>query len=104
MASLPVGFHPDARADALHAYDGYRNRSDEAAAAFLLELENASSAIKSSPEIWTPYLHGTRCYLMKRFPYIIVYRFGDEEIEILAVAHGSRKPGFWTDRVKTGRD
>ncbi|WP_417738002.1 type II toxin-antitoxin system RelE/ParE family toxin [Rosistilla oblonga] len=38
---------------------------------------------------------------MKRFPYVIVYRVATDRIEILAVAHGRRKPGFWKERLET---
>jgi hypothetical protein len=31
---------------------------------------------------------------MKRYPYLVVYRASDERIEIIAVAHGRRRPAF----------
>jgi toxin ParE1/3/4 len=45
------------------------------------------------------YLHGTRAYLLRRFPYIVAYRIAEHRVEVLAVAHGHRKPGYWSDRV-----
>jgi toxin ParE1/3/4 len=100
MASLPLFVHPDARFDALEAYDWYSQRSQQAAEAFQEELRAAGRAIERSPERWTCYLFGTRRYLMKRFPFVIVYRVGNERIEIIAVAHGRRRPGYWRNRVK----
>lgn len=36
---------------------------------------------------------------MGRFPYAIVYReVSEEEVEIVAVAHLKRRPGYWTGR------
>lgn len=71
-----------------------------AADAFQAELERAGEAIRRSPFLWTNYLFGTRRYLLKRFPYLLVYRVVDERIEIIAVAHGRRRPGFWRHRLK----
>ncbi len=38
----------------------------------------------------------------RRFPYILVYRLAEHRIEIIAVAHGRRRPGFWKRRLKSG--
>jgi hypothetical protein len=37
--------------------------------------------------------------VLRRFPYLIVFREGMEGIEIVAVAHGRRRPGYWRDRA-----
>ena len=99
MAELPLEFHPDARWDAIEAYDWYAERSQQAAEAFQRELQDAGSAIQRFPLRWATYLFGTRRYLMKRFPFVVVYRIAPERIEILAVAHGRRKPGYWKERL-----
>ena len=99
MARLPLEFHPDARTDAFEAYDWYAERSLEAADAFQEELQDARRAIQHSPERWANYLLGTRRYLMKRFPFAIVYRLVADRIEIVAVAHGRRKPAYWKERL-----
>ena len=95
MTSWPMEFHPDARIDAIEAYDWYAKRSREAADLFQEEFQDAGRAIRQSPERWAKYLLGTRRYLMKRFPFAIVYRVAADRIEIVAVAHGKRKPGYW---------
>ncbi len=99
MASLPLFVHPDARIDALEAYDWYSQHSQKTADAFQEEFRDAGRAIEHSPELWARYLFGTRRYLMKRFPFVIVYRVAPERIEIVAVAHGRRKPGYWERRL-----
>ena len=100
MASLPLFLHPDARMDALDAYDWYCQRSQQAANAFQEELREGGRAIEHSPELWPRYLSGTRRSVMKRFPFVVVYRVTRERIEIVAVAHGRRKPGYWKRRLK----
>jgi toxin ParE1/3/4 len=101
MAKLPLQFHSGARMDAFEAFDWYAKRSQNAADAFQEELENAGKSIQHSPERCAPYLFGTRRYLMKRFPYVVVYRIAASRIEILAVAHGRRRPGYWRHRLKS---
>jgi len=100
MARLPLDFHPEARLEADAAFDYYRERSRRAAEAFYLELDNAGIAIQKTPYSWEEYLAGTRRYLLKRFPYVIVYRVTEHRIEVVAVAHGHRKPGYWADRLR----
>ena len=100
MALLPIEFHPEAIAEAHEAREWYAERSEAAAARFMDELDVAIDAIQRSPERMAKYLHGTQRYLLKRFPYILVFRITDELIEVIAVAHGRRRPGYWRRRAK----
>lgn len=99
MANLPLEFHPDARIEVLEAYDWYAERSQDAADAFQEELQEAGRAIQRAPERWATYLFGTRRFLLKRYPFVVVYRVGANRIEIVAVAHGRRTPGYWKERL-----
>jgi plasmid stabilization system protein ParE len=36
--------------------------------------------------------------LVRRFPYVVVYRQIAARVQIVAVAHGKRKPGYWKRR------
>ncbi len=99
MANLPLFVHPDARIDALETYDWYAQRSQQVADAFQEEFRDAGRAIEHSPELWADYLFGTRRFMMKRFPFVIVYRVTPKRIEIVAVAHARRKPGYWRRRL-----
>jgi plasmid stabilization system protein ParE len=40
-----------------------------------------------------------RRLLVPRFPYGLLYRVEDERIFIVAVAHFSRRPGYWRSRI-----
>jgi plasmid stabilization system protein ParE len=77
----------------------YAERSATAAAAFSEELDAAESAIAQLPEAWPRFDHGTHRYLLRRFPFSIVYRVEPRRILIVAVAHASRRPGYWKPRV-----
>ena len=99
MAKLPIDYHPEARIEADEAFDWYLDRSCAAAERFQRELETAQTAIQNAPEAWAEYLHGTRHYLLKRYPYVVVYRVTENRIAVIAIAHGRRKPGYWVDRL-----
>ena len=100
MSFPSVEFHPEAEDEIVSAFEWYAERSETAAATFVSHLEDAMDLVVESPRRWASYLHGTRRFIMKRFPFLIVYRIkSDEMIQIVAVAHGNRKPGYWRDRV-----
>jgi plasmid stabilization system protein ParE len=99
MDPRPIELHPEAIAEARDAREWYAERNSAAADAFMAELDIAIDQICDSPDRWAPYLHGTRRYLLKRFPYLVVYRTGADKIQVIAVAHGKRKPGYWRDRI-----
>ena len=98
MAAPSVRLHPDAIAEAKAAYEWYAERNLSAANAFISDLGHAISQIQSRPERWTIHLGGTRKFLLRRFPYAVVYRVGRSTIQIIAVAHGRRRPGYWRSR------
>ena len=98
MAAPNVRLHHDAIAEAKAAYDWYAKRNPTAANAFISELDNAISQIQTGPERWTMHLHGTRKFLLRRFPYSVVYRITKSAIQVIAVAHGRRRPGYWKSR------
>jgi hypothetical protein len=37
--------------------------------------------------------------VLRKFPYLIVYRQAEEGIEIVALVHGRRRPGYWRERI-----
>jgi toxin ParE1/3/4 len=36
--------------------------------------------------------------VLQRFPYVVFYREVDDRVEVIAVAHGAREPGYWRNR------
>ncbi len=101
MDQRAIELHPKAIAEARDAREWYEERSAAAAGAFMAELDLAIDSICEFPDRWARYLHGTRRYLMKRFPYLAVYRATADKLQVIAVAHGKRKPGYWRYRLKT---
>lgn len=65
---------------------------------FLLQVDAGINFINRNPEIHPIEYKETRRHLIKRFPYKIIYLVEEEEIIILAVIHGKRRP----DLIKKG--
>jgi plasmid stabilization system protein ParE len=99
MKSLPVDVHPEAVAEAQAATQWYRERSPSAADAFLAELDRAIEKIAENPRIWPRYVASTQRFLLKRFPFSVVFRLTPNSVEVVAIAHGRRKPGYWKGRL-----
>jgi toxin ParE1/3/4 len=66
---------------------------------FIAEVDQAIALIAASPDRWLRGLHGTRRFVLQRFPFAIVYRERETDIQVLAIAHGHRRPGYWKDRL-----
>jgi toxin ParE1/3/4 len=98
MVRLALDVHPEAVAEARAARQWYESRSVDAADAFLAELDIGIESIQTAPELYPAYLHGTRCYMLRRFPYLIVYLATSAAVHVYAVAHSRRRPGYWKTR------
>jgi plasmid stabilization system protein ParE len=62
----------------------YAERSPTASARFSAELDEAEAAILERPEACPSGDAGTRRYLLRRFPFGVVYRVEDSRILIVA--------------------
>ena len=98
MARPSVELHPDAIAEARAAYLWYAERNPVAGDAFIAALDQAVDQILDRPERWPLYEHATRKYPLRRFPYSVIYRVTASGVQIIAVAHGRRRPGYWRSR------
>ena len=76
----------------------YAERSVDAANDFDEEFDRAINQIADDPERF-PMCDGRhRYFVLRRFPFRIVYRILGSDIVIVAVAHSSRSPDYWADR------
>jgi plasmid stabilization system protein ParE len=91
--------HPEAWLEIEAADDWYLQRSPEASAIFLVAIYEAVESISVTPQRWPRHLFGTRRFVLRRFPFSIIYLDGPSVVTIVAVAHGKRKPGYWKRRV-----
>ncbi len=98
MGQRALDVHPEAVAEIRAAHLRYAEHSAETSEPFFAEVEAGLERIAQLPETWPSYLHGTRRFLLRRFPFSIVYRVTDETIGVYALAHAKRRPGYWKSR------
>jgi len=95
-----VELHEEAAAEYDAAFDWYLERSPGAALKFDAEFDRALVEIVRAPQRWVDGSHGTRRFLLRKFPFLLIYRErSGGGIQIVAVAHTSRRPGYWKERV-----
>lgn len=77
-------------------YDGRRSGlGDE----FLDEIALVVGRIRESPTLVAPFEDELRARLLSRFPYSLIYRTAEDHAFIVAVAHSSRRKGYWRKRL-----
>jgi len=97
---MRVRLHPEARAELREARKWYFERSPLSATAFAHAVDNAVSQIVEAPTRYPMAEHGTRKFVLQRFPFNVFYRQDETEIIIVAVAHQKRRPGYWSNRTR----
>ena len=93
-----VEFLAAARKEVAEAFEWYQERSAEAADSFVRELGRGLGLIAESPDVWPSFELNSRRYILRRYPYSVIYRPDATRIVVVAVAHHSRKPGYWHNR------
>ena len=99
MAEWQLSLHPDAEIDALNGYEWYADHNPTAADSFRTAVETAGRVIRRDPTVWPPHKFGTQKYRLRQFPYKIIYVVEGHQIQVLAVAHDRRRPGYWKQRL-----
>jgi plasmid stabilization system protein ParE len=99
VPTKPVELHEQAAAEYDAAFDWYLQRRPDAACNLDAEFNRALAEIAHAPQRWASGFYNTRRFLLRKFPFLVIYRERLHDIQVLAVAHTSRKPGYWKERV-----
>ena len=94
--------HPDATDDLQDSVAFYREQGgDPLAERFKTVIRESFQTIQARPQ-WYPWVdpnQTVRKLRLLRFPFSILYIERPKAIWIVAIAHGSRKPGYWFRRL-----
>jgi plasmid stabilization system protein ParE len=82
----------------------YEARRPNLGTDFVVAVRETFARVAQTPRAWpfardVPQRLCVRKCLLRRFPYSVVYVELEDEIRVLAIAHGSRQPGFWRHRL-----
>ena len=72
---------------------GYRIAGD-----FRDAVVRTAEQLREHPEIGLRIYHNARRILVDNYPYSLIYRFDPSGVIVIAVAHHSRRPGYWVER------
>ena len=75
-----------------------REANAELGLAFVAEFEHALDVLCNFPHLGPVWRRTTRRFLLRRFPYSIIYQVKPDEIRVIALAHQSRRPEYWRGR------
>jgi toxin ParE1/3/4 len=92
-------FVDEAREEFLEQIDWYATRDPALAERFRQAVMAATHLAAAHPDRGSPWKLKTRRVFPKGFPYSVVYRRVGDEVVVLAVAHFSRRPTCWRQRV-----
>ena len=96
---MRVSLSDEAQADANAATDWYVGDGAYVAAEdFANILDRALGLSCDFPSMGEQAAHDTRMLALHSFPYSLIYRIQGDEIRVIAVAHHSRRPGYWVGR------
>ncbi len=92
--------HPEARLEFRDAIAYYEDRRDGLGLEFSREIYASINRIEDAPLVWSKLTDNSRRFLTRRFPYSVIYQALPDRILIVAIAHQSRKPGYWKKRLR----
>jgi hypothetical protein len=92
-------FHEAADEELTEAVFYYDAKTPGLGDRFLAEVKAATSYIEQHPEVAPVIEDSVRAKVLVRFPYSLMYVVEPPDLFIVAVAHHSRRPGYWADRL-----
>jgi len=98
------GFHPGAGTEFVEEVERLLAEDHEIAVRFEAAVTHSIERILEHPEIGRVIRESKgvryRKWRVQRFRYSIVYVVVGDDIRIYAVAHDSRRPGYWLRRIR----
>ncbi len=96
----PTVFAPAARAEFDAAAEWYESRANGLGEKFADSIDEILGRMAESPTLF-PIWDGDRRFrraVAQRFPYVVFFRELPDNIEVIAIAHAAREPGYWLRR------
>ena len=95
---MPVEYHEAAEEELLHEIGYLELQAAGLGRRLFAEVQRAENLISRFPELAPETSHGIRKCLLRKFRYSLIYTIEKDRLLILALAHHSRRPGYWIDR------
>ena len=93
-------FNDAARVEHLEHVAYYESCQSSLGARYLSAFDEAMDKVCQSPDRYrVEFPPDIRRYRVPGFPYNVLYRLVDSEVEVLVVAPHRRRPGYWLGRL-----
>jgi plasmid stabilization system protein ParE len=102
--TLPLRISEEAEAEMAEAASWYEAHRSGLGVDFVEALNEAGARIVEMPRMGSPVSgvadEAIRRRAVRRFPYHVIYLELSDRLQVLAVAHDHRRPGYWAGRVR----
>jgi plasmid stabilization system protein ParE len=92
-------FHPEAEQELIEAALLYEFEVPGLGRRFGEEVSRVIDLVLENPELGARIDDHLRHFVLRRFPFSVVYATMPDLVYIVAIAHGGREPGYWQSRV-----
>jgi plasmid stabilization system protein ParE len=96
---IPIKYHEAAEAELLDEIGYLELRAKGLGRRFFAELRRAEDIIAQFPQSGEEIRPGIRKTAVRKLRYSLIYAIEKDGLLILAVAHQSRRAGYWVGRV-----
>jgi len=96
---MRLEFHPKAELELIESAVYYEKQVPGLGERFESEIRYATDLLLDQPEIGPLVDPNLRKFILTRFPFTLYYSITADVLRIEAVAHQSRRPGYWKSRV-----
>jgi plasmid stabilization system protein ParE len=94
-----IEFTLETELETLQAFVWYENIRKGLGLNFKNALDSKINLLKQNPQTYSIIYKNIRSAKLRSFPYNIIYRVFEQEIQVLAVFHNSRSPRQWKKRI-----
>ena len=96
---MRLEFHPEAELELIESAVYYEKQVPGLGERFESEIRYATDLLLDQPEIGPLVDPNLRKFILTRFPFTLYYSVSADVLRIEAVAHQSRRPGYWKSRA-----
>lgn len=96
---MTFDFHPEAEVELIEAAAHYERHVPGLGERFQSEIRRIVDLLMSQPHLGAPVDPDLRKFILTRFPVTLYYSITADVLRIEAVAHHSRRPGYWKERI-----
>ena len=97
---MKIRYLPEADGELEDAVAYYHARNPQAAKRFDAAVRHEEWHLQNHPYSAAATLAPWRAWPIPHFPYSLIYQVARQELIVVALAHHSRRPGYWKDRLR----